>query len=367
MTIYVFYNNDPLASDQGGGAEHLRGIYRALKENNLDYQIIAAAMPRQTDAKDNRVTYIATGPNILKFMIAMLAWFINNRKQLTSKDVFHFHRNYCIWPKVLTIGDRGRSIITYHNQTGKKLNDWFGEKTANMIRFLMLIMERKAVSHCDRIIFVSDRVRQALKESVLRENYGKTVVIPAAFDAAAFKDPKPASKDVTKKIVSIGRLSKIKNFDLGIETLEKLNEQGLGYHLTIIGDGELRTELEQRRSKSQFSEDITLYGLAQHSEIKHIIEASGIVLVSSVSEASPTVVKEGIASLRPVVTTDVGDVGMWIKNGKNGFICEHNSESISQAIIKATQLLENNQYEQSVDLASFSEKEIMKKVIAQYQ
>ena len=42
--IYVFYNNDPLAQDQGGGAEHFRCLHRALLGSGLPYLLVAARL-----------------------------------------------------------------------------------------------------------------------------------------------------------------------------------------------------------------------------------------------------------------------------------------------------------------------------------
>ncbi len=365
MTIYVFYNNDPLASDQGGGAEHLRGIYRALKRSGKPFVLVTSRM--QIGLESDNVEYISNGANILRFFMAMFVWFIKNRAKLTDDDVFHFHRNYTIWPKFLIVGRRGKTIITYHNHTGKILEDWFGKSGSKVVRSVMLFFERKAVSIADKIIFVSDRVRQTLKDEVLRGGYSKTLVIPAAFDSAAFENCTKAAKSNTNRLISIGRLASIKNFNLAIETVEKLHELKHEYYLTIVGDGELKDELKERVGNSPCKEYIKLYGLARHSMIQKLVEEHSIVLVTSKFEASPTVVKEGIASFRPVVTTDVGDVGIWVSEGKNGFICEHNATSLSRAILDASKLVAEDLYIQSIDFKNFSEEKIMDKVLEQYE
>jgi len=362
--IYVFYNNDPLASDQGGGAEHLRGIYRALKRSKINFKIISSRM--QKDSVAENVMFISSGANILNFFLSMIIWFMKNRSNFSNEDVFHFHRNYLIWPKYLIIGKKGRTIITYHNLTGKKLEDWFGRFGTKFVRRIMLHFERSAVSLSDRIIFVSDRVRQALKDEVLGNNYNKTVVIPAAFDSDAFKRCSITNVNLSNKIVTIGRLASIKNFDLAIEVLEMLCTKGHDYYLTIVGDGELKEQLDKRVQESKFKKRINLYGRADHKDICKIISNHGIVLVTSKFEASPTIVKEGIASKRPVVTTDVGDVSLWISNGNNGYICEHTSESLVNAILKASQMITKETYNQKIDLSEFSEKAIMDRVIEQY-
>ncbi|PHS73125.1 MAG: hypothetical protein COB22_02330 [Cycloclasticus sp.] len=364
MTIYVFYNNDPLASDQGGGAEHLRGIYRALNRTDKSFKLVSSKMQDKYDSKD--VEYISNGANIMLFFMAMFVWFFKNKSSLTESDVFHFHRNYTVWPKFLVIGKRGKTIITYHNHTGKILEDWFGGWVASVVRNIMLRFERSAVSLVDRVIFVSDGVRQQLKREVIRSNYNKTVVIPAAFDSSAFEGCSTAEAELANRIVVIGRLASIKNFNLAIETLEFLCAEGHQYYLTIVGDGELRDELEKKVGASKFKENIIMYGLAEHSEIREIIAKHGIVMVSSKFEASPTIVKEGIASMRPIVTTDVGDVDLWIKEGVNGYICNHTAESLGSAIKQASNLILEGGYKQSVDLNEFSELTIMNKLIEQY-
>ena len=62
-------------------------------------------------------------------------------------------------------------------------------------------------------------------------------------------------------IVSIGRLAHQKGFDLGIEVIEKLCKEGYAIKWYIIGEGNQRTELEQKISESIYAkESIVLLG-----------------------------------------------------------------------------------------------------------
>ena len=153
---------------------------------------------------------------------------------------------------------------------------------------------------------------------------------------------------------------------MAISTLESLCHQGHDYHLTIVGDGEMRVALEQRVRLSPYSKNVTLYGRAEHAQVSKIIASHGIVLVTSKFEASPTIVKEAIASKRPVVTTDVGDVSLWVVENSNGYICQHTVQSLSAGVLKASQMIDEGKYLQSINLCEFSEKAIMSKVINEY-
>ena len=74
--IYVFYNNDPLAQDQGGGAEHFRSLHRALRGAGLPYRLVGC---RLQAGSASEVTYISRGTNFLRFYLALWLWFWRHR------------------------------------------------------------------------------------------------------------------------------------------------------------------------------------------------------------------------------------------------------------------------------------------------
>ncbi len=55
--IYVFYHNDPLAQDLGGGAEHFRCLHRALAASDLPFRLIATRLQPERSAAE--IVYIA--------------------------------------------------------------------------------------------------------------------------------------------------------------------------------------------------------------------------------------------------------------------------------------------------------------------
>lgn len=364
--IYVFYSNDPLSNDQGGGAEHFRGIYRALCKSGVEFRLIASRMSMHHRV-DPRVEYISSGANFLKYYAALWLWFLRNRRSFTPDDIFHFHRNYAAWPKLL-IGSHasGKTIVTYHNTTGLVLKSRFGQ-FATPLRWFMKIAERRVAALVDQIIFVSDRDRQQLCAEILRENFAKTCVIPASFDSDRFSNSAPPPRDLRHRLLTIGRLSDQKNIPLAIATAQELRRRGFHVTLTVAGDGERRTEIEALVRQSNCQAFVTLLGKVEHDKVPALMQSHGIVLVTSDFEASPTVVKEAIASKRPVVTTDVGDVNVWVKQGRNGFVCEGSASGLADGVQAAIDLVSTGLYERAVDLGKFSEEAIMTMVLNCYR
>lgn len=364
--IYVFYNNDPLAQDLGGGAEHFRGLHRALLKSGLEFKLVSARLQNHRTAP--QVEYISETSNFLRFYVNLWLWFWRNRHHLKAHDVCHFHRNYAAWPKLVLARGQGRIMISYHNVTGKVLEGWFGHY-AMPIRKLMLVFERRVARLSDAIVCVSNRDRQQLKDLVNALPFEAARVIPAAFDGSLFRDnaASPPPPTLAHKLITLGRLSHQKNIPLAIAVLEDLTSRGHDYTLTIAGDGEDARALMKRIATSPARDRIEWLGRIPHDDVPDTLRDHGILLLSSRYEASPTVVKEALRTMRPVVSTDVGDVPDWIDENRTGFVCEHTAESLADGVIEATRLLLEGRYKATDKLDALSEDAIMIEVVQLYR
>ena len=364
--IYVFYSNDPLAQDQGGGAEHFRGLHRALKRSGLPFKLVGARL--QPHADDPRVDYVSTGSNFLLFWLGLWRWFWENGHHIGRHDVLHFHRNYAAWPKIFLAPRRGRIVISYHNVTGKVIEGKLG-RLSEPLRHVMLWFERHVASRADAIVCVSARDRQVLSRIVEHEPFARAHVIPAAFDGDLFaqRTTAPPPPDLACKLVVLGRISHQKNIPLAVSTLEQLVSRGVDATLTIAGDGEDARDLVRRIAQSFARDRIRWLGRVPHDQVPELLAAHGVLLVTSRYEASPTVVKEAIRASRPVVTTDVGDVALWIEPGCNGFICGTTPSSLADGAEAAIALVRDQRYRVGSKLDQLDETAIMQRMLGLYQ
>jgi glycosyltransferase involved in cell wall biosynthesis len=364
--IYVFYNNDPLAQDQGGGAEHFRGLHRALLKSGLDFHLVGSRL--QEGRCPPHITYVSKTSNFLLFYLGLWHWFWANRKRFDAKDVFHFHRNYAAWPKLLLAPQRGRVLISYHNVTGQVLDGWLG-RLGRPIRRAMLELERRVVRLADAIICVSGRDRKALGRIVEAQPFAAASVIPAAFDGGLFQaeTARPPSPALAGKILMLGRISHQKNVPLALATMEELASRGEPFSLTIAGEGEDSRDLIRRLARSPARGQISWLGRVPHDRVPAMIEEHGILLLTSRYEASPTVVKEALKTMRPVVTTDVGDVADWLDEGRSGFIADADPGALADALVRARDLIRRGDYRQSSRAARLDEDAIMLEVVHLYR
>jgi glycosyltransferase involved in cell wall biosynthesis len=86
----------------------------------------------------------------------------------------------------------------------------------------------------------------------------------------------------------------------------------------IIGDGELREDLERRIRGNPLLKNVRFLG--QREDVPEILRAMDVYVCASISESFSLSLLEAMASGRAIVTTDCGGPGEMIRDGSCGFV-----------------------------------------------
>lgn len=132
--------------------------------------------------------------------------------------------------------------------------------------------------------------------------------------------------------VAVGRLIEIKGFERLIDAFNKIKEKGYFFELNIIGDGELRTRLQDKINALRMHQEIKLLGF--QSNPYPYINQSDVLVCSSFQEGLSTVVIEALLLGTPVISTNCGGMDEIILQGKNGFITENTEEDLYKTLLK---------------------------------
>jgi glycosyltransferase involved in cell wall biosynthesis len=117
----------------------------------------------------------------------------------------------------------------------------------------------------------------------------------------------------------IGRLVEVKGLVYLLDAAaEIIIKKKMGVQFLIVGDGPLKGMLQKKADDLGISKHIIFTGFQQN--VHEIIGAIDILVISSLSEAFPTVILEAMASGKPVVATNVGGVSELVVNGENGIL-----------------------------------------------
>lgn len=132
-------------------------------------------------------------------------------------------------------------------------------------------------------------------------------------------------------IVSIGRLTKLKRFDMIIRAHRMLLDMGIDNDLLILGIGEDEKKLKNLVKKLNVEDSVHMLGFIDnpYPYIKH----GTIFAVASEFEGFSLVTAEAITLGKPIVSTSNGGVDELLKNGQYGKILIQNTyEDLANAI-----------------------------------
>ena len=133
-------------------------------------------------------------------------------------------------------------------------------------------------------------------------------------------------------ILSVGRFTEEKCFDLLIKAFSQIAAHCSGWRLVIAGDGPLRPELQQFVHENHLEESINLPG--RISDISSLYNQASLFVLTSRFEGFPNALCEAMAAGLPVIATDCpfgpGDI---IRDGIDGILIPVNDiDALANAI-----------------------------------
>ncbi|MEW5845872.1 MAG: glycosyltransferase family 4 protein [Bacteroidota bacterium] len=177
--------------------------------------------------------------------------------------------------------------------------------------FILRLVTRFFCNYCwDATIVKTNKMRNLL-------NIEKAVVIPNGVNLEIFKPmPKTFARkkigfDLNKKFILFiaDPNRKEKNFELAKKSFNILKKKLKNVELVVVNN-------------------------VSNYMIPYYMNASDVLILTSLWEGSVNVVKEAMACNLPIVSTDVGDVKENLKSLVNSYTCPHNPEIIADKLFE---------------------------------
>ncbi|ETJ20214.1 hypothetical protein Q604_UNBC18432G0004 [human gut metagenome] len=137
------------------------------------------------------------------------------------------------------------------------------------------------------------------------------------------------------KLISVGRLNKVKGYDRLLKVCKKLKENKFTFELWIVGEGEERNNLQEYIEKNDLKEYVKLLGF-QDNPYKYISK-SDIFVCSSRVEGYSLVLAEAIILQKPIVAAKSEAFNEIFGNSECGLITENSEAGLYNGISKLMQ------------------------------
>ena len=190
----------------------------------------------------------------------------------------------------------------------------------------------------DFVNAVSDTVAQQIQETFALPPCKITHImdiLDADFAAKMAEMPSGASTDMSgpgTKILTVGRLSAMKGYDLAIDAARLLVERGIDFTWYVIGEGALREELERQISGNGLQNRFILLG--SRNNPYPYFKACDLYVQPSKYEGFGITLAEAKMFHKPIVTTAFEAVGAQFINRKNGLIVDISAQGIADGVIR---------------------------------
>jgi L-malate glycosyltransferase len=101
----------------------------------------------------------------------------------------------------------------------------------------------------------------------------------------------------------------------------------------IVGDGELRGQIEAQIRELRLEKRVFLLGYADHSRTLALIKTCDVFVMPSLHEGTPVAILEAMALSRPIISSHVGGIGELVENEKEALLIEsQNPDALFQAM-----------------------------------
>jgi glycosyltransferase involved in cell wall biosynthesis len=154
---------------------------------------------------------------------------------------------------------------------------------------------------------------------LVQRAYGlSTHVVPNGLELEALHPRKPKVHSPIR-LVFVGRFSLQKNLVFLLEVLGKLRD--LDWRLDLVGDGPLRSELEDLCRRLEVAARVHFHGWVTPEAATAVIRDSDIMVMPSLSEGLSLVGLQALGLGLALATSDHGSMKDLVQDGVNGFTC----------------------------------------------
>jgi colanic acid/amylovoran biosynthesis glycosyltransferase len=191
---------------------------------------------------------------------------------------------------------------------------------------------REKILRCSFVVAISSYGRSQLYRCIENKHWSKVHVVRCGLDSHFFTAP-TSPPPQAPRLVCVGRLVEQKGHRLLIEAAHSLAARGTKFKLVIVGDGEMRSVIEELIKRHNLVDKVSLTGTISNSQVRSEILAARALVLASFAEGLPIVIMEAMAVSRPVITTFVAGIPELVRPGEDGWLVPAGDvESLAEAM-----------------------------------
>ena len=336
----------------GGPARHVVWLTKELQTDEFSSVLLTGTVPEGEEdmsyfAEENEVkpVFIEEMSRELSPKDAVSLWKVFRQIKREKPDIIHTHTakagtigrvagflyRWLTWKTLIGKPRRVKLVHTYH---GHVFHSYYGNLKTRIFLFIEKTLAKLATN---KIVVISEQQFKEIHQDFGVGQASQFEIVPLGIDLAPFQDWRGKRNLLREEIGAsdeeilvgiIGRLTEIKNISLFLK-VAKLYKDGKTadsprLKFVIIGDGNLRTELENEVETLDVKDVVKFLGNRNDTDVFYA--GLDIVALTSLNEGTPLSLIEAMANEKAIISTAVGgvvDLLGEIKEDKDAFkVCE---------------------------------------------
>ena len=319
-TVYLFYPS----FEKGGATKNLIRIVNFLIKKKIKILFFTRGASKNNFIKSKNLKIVNTKPlkklNFLPMrwnlaissMINLNFYLKENRK---NSIIFSMQSHI---PAII-IAKINQIKIVIRNSEEPISATFYGDN--KVLSFFVLFLKIIFYNFSDKIIAISTKSKHSLQKIVLLKE--KVILIYNPYLKKIFRIKKKIKKKSNNfNILSIGRLTKQKNFILLINTVIKLSKKYKNINLLIIGNGDLKNYLT---NKIKNQKNIKI--ISWKNKLKKYYFNSDLFVLPSYYEGLPNVLIDAVNNEIPIISTNCSGASDILHKNSGGFIVPVNNQN----------------------------------------
>ncbi len=316
------------ARSWGGNEQQLMYLIDELDKLGVEQKIFCfTGTPLFEEVKNHPVEILAM--EYKKPHTSAYRKFFRNLVEQHKIDVIHLHTSDSVTGFVVTDLFKVIGIPTVFAKKGVR------EKNSILSKY------KYNYPAIDRIIVISEYVRENFKKVLKRKNHSKMVTVHNGIKQIDRGEPEFSIRKklgLQEELVLFGNIAnhtRAKDLMTLVKAVEIVVKKGVtNFHLVQMGSpSKLTPEFKKAVEAAGISPYFTFLGFVANA-VSFMPQLDALV-ISSKREGGPSSLMEAFSQKTAVITTRVGVVEEVIENGRNGFFVEpENPEALAQKLIE---------------------------------
>jgi glycosyltransferase involved in cell wall biosynthesis len=164
--------------------------------------------------------------------------------------------------------------------------------------------------------------------------------VPNSVDTDVFV-PNPARHAGRRpRLITVGSLKEVKGHKHLIAALAELRQRREPFHLDVVGDGPLRSELEGLAVRLGVDDLIAFHGAKAKAEVAKALQQADVFVLPSLWETLSCALLEALSAGLPVVATNVGGIPEFVTEREGRLVAPGSAGALAAGILEITESLQ---------------------------